>query len=95
MLLVTFLRDAILGCVIGFAGGQIITLVLNRLVLAQGLHAPFVAVSALVVFAFANACTRRDFSRSILPAWWSATSRRAHTIPSSCSSMPLPGWRKS
>ena len=49
-----FLRDAILGCIIGFAGGQIITLVLNRLVLAQGLHAPFVAVSALVVFAFAN-----------------------------------------
>jgi potassium/hydrogen antiporter len=53
--LVTFLRDAILGCIIGFAGGQIITLVLNRLTLAQGLHAPFVAVSALVIFAFANA----------------------------------------
>ena len=52
--LFTFLRDAILGCIIGFAGGQIITLVLNRLTLAQGLHAPFVAVSALVVFAFAN-----------------------------------------
>ena len=52
--LVTFLRDAILGCIIGFAGGQIIALVLNRLMLAQGLHAPFVAVSALVVFAFAN-----------------------------------------
>ena len=43
--LVTFLRDAILGCVIGFVGGQIITFVLNRLTLAQGLHAPFVAVS--------------------------------------------------
>ena len=56
-----FLRDAILGCVIGFAGGQIITLVLNRLVLAQGLHAPFVAVSALVVFAFANAVHASGF----------------------------------
>src|SRR4029079_19350524 len=43
-----FLRDAILGCVIGLAGGQVIALVLNRLALAQGLHAPFVAVSALV-----------------------------------------------
>jgi potassium/hydrogen antiporter len=59
--LFTFLRDAILGCIIGFAGGQIITLVLNRLTLAQGLHAPFVAVSALVVFAFANALHASGF----------------------------------
>lgn len=51
----TLTRDAVLGCIIGFAGGQVITWVLNRLNLAQGLHAPFVAVSALVVFAFANA----------------------------------------
>jgi potassium/hydrogen antiporter len=59
--LATFLRDAILGCVIGYVGGQIITFVLNRLVLAQGLHAPFVAVSALVVFAFANAVHSSGF----------------------------------
>ena len=59
--LFAFLRDAILGCIIGFAGGQIITLVLNRLTLAQGLHAPFVAVSALVVFAFANALHASGF----------------------------------
>jgi potassium/hydrogen antiporter len=59
--LVTFLRDAILGCVIGFIGGQIIIFVLNRLTLAQGLHAPFVAVSALVVFAFANAVHASGF----------------------------------
>jgi len=59
--LITFLRDAIFGCVIGFVGGQIITLVLNRLTLAQGLHAPFVAVSALVVFAFANAVHASGF----------------------------------
>jgi cell volume regulation protein A len=57
----TFLRDAILGCIIGLAGGQVIALVLNRLVLAQGLHAPFVAVSALVVFAFANAVHTSGF----------------------------------
>ena len=38
-----------------YGGGRIITLVLNRVALAQGLHAPFVAVSALVIFAFANA----------------------------------------
>jgi potassium/hydrogen antiporter len=59
--LATFLRDAILGCVIGYVGGQIIAFVLNRLMLAQGLHAPFVAVSALVVFAFANAVHSSGF----------------------------------
>jgi len=59
--LMTFLRDSILGCIIGFFGGQIIALVLNRLVLAQGLHAPFVAVSALVIFAFANAVHASGF----------------------------------
>jgi cell volume regulation protein A len=52
--LTTFVLDAGLGSIIGVAGGRVITLVLNRLALAQGLHAPFVAVSALVVFAFAN-----------------------------------------
>jgi potassium/hydrogen antiporter len=59
--LVTFARDAILGGIIGVAGGRVITLVLNRLSLAQGLHAPFVAVSALVVFAFANAIHSSGF----------------------------------
>ena len=54
-------REAILGCVIGFVGGRVIALVLNRLALAQGLHAPFVAVSALVVFAFANAVHASGF----------------------------------
>ncbi|MFY9687790.1 MAG: potassium/proton antiporter [Pseudolabrys sp.] len=52
--LITFLRDAILGCILGFLGGRIIAFVINRLTLAQGLHAPFVAISALVIFAFAN-----------------------------------------
>jgi potassium/hydrogen antiporter len=61
VVLVTFVRDAVLGCIIGFVGGQIIALVLNRLNLAQGLHAPFVAVSALVVFAFANALHTSGF----------------------------------
>ncbi len=59
--LVTLARDAILGLLIGYGGGRIIALVLNRLTLAQGLHAPFVAVSALVVFAFANALHASGF----------------------------------
>jgi len=59
--LMSFMREAVLGFIIGFAGGQIITFVLNRVALAQGLHAPFVAVSALVVFAFANAVYASGF----------------------------------
>ncbi|MCW5693749.1 MAG: potassium/proton antiporter [Pseudolabrys sp.] len=51
---VTLIRDAALGTVIGYAGGRAITFVLNRVDLPQGLHAPFVAISALVVFAFGN-----------------------------------------
>ncbi|HVZ54853.1 MAG TPA: potassium/proton antiporter [Pseudolabrys sp.] len=59
--LLTFARDAVVGCVVGFAGGQIIVWVLNRVGLPQGLHAPFVAVSALTVFAFANAMHSSGF----------------------------------
>jgi len=48
------LREGLLGGILGYVGGRLITLVLNRVGLAQGLSAPFVAVSALVIFAFAN-----------------------------------------
>ena len=58
---VTLLRDTVLGCVIGYGGGRVITLVLNRVPLAQGLHAPFVAISAVVVFAFGNAVHSSGF----------------------------------
>ena len=59
--IVVLARDLILGCVIGYGGGRVIALVLNRLDLPQGLHAPFVAVAALVVFAFANAVHASGF----------------------------------
>jgi len=54
----TLAGQAILGSLIGILGGRLIVLALNRLALAQGLHAPFVATSALVIFglaAFAHA----------------------------------------
>ncbi|RDV04407.1 potassium/proton antiporter [Undibacter mobilis] len=54
-------RDAALGMAIGYGGGRIIAWVLNRVTLAQGLHAPFVAVSALVVFGFGNAVHASGF----------------------------------
>jgi len=59
--LAVFLRDALLGCIIGVTGGHVIALVLNRLNLPQGLHAPFVAVSALVVFAAASTAHSSGF----------------------------------
>jgi cell volume regulation protein A len=59
--LMTLLRDAAFGCLIGYVGGRVIVIVLNHIDLPQGLHAPFVAVSALVVFAFANAVHSSGF----------------------------------
>ena len=58
---VVLVRDIVLGCIIGIGGGRVITWVLNRVTLAQGLHAPFVAVSAVVVFAFGNAVHTSGF----------------------------------
>ncbi len=50
---VAFAREAIIGGIIGFLGGRAVVWALNRLGLAQGLHAPFVATSALVLFGLA------------------------------------------
>jgi potassium/hydrogen antiporter len=52
---VLLVREAILGAFIGYVGGRAVVLVLNRLDLPQGLHAPFVATAALVVFGLAQA----------------------------------------
>src|SRR5216684_2843132 len=46
-------EQAFLGAIIGIVGGRAMVFVLNRLTLAQGLHAPFVATSALVIFGLA------------------------------------------
>ncbi len=54
-ILKTLAQKAILGAAFGLAGGRLIVFVLNRVGLAQGLHAPFVTVGALVVFAFGEA----------------------------------------
>ncbi|HVX76612.1 MAG TPA: potassium/proton antiporter [Bradyrhizobium sp.] len=49
-----FLREAVLGVVIGVVGGRVVVLALNRVALPQGLHAPFVTTAALVVFGAAQ-----------------------------------------
>jgi cell volume regulation protein A len=59
--LVTLARDAALGVLFGYTGGKMIVWVLNRVNLAQGLHAPFVAVGAVVLFAFCNAVHTSGF----------------------------------
>jgi cell volume regulation protein A len=45
-----FTREAVLGAIVGVAGGRLVVLALNRVALPQGLHAPFVATAALVIF---------------------------------------------
>jgi cell volume regulation protein A len=45
-----FGREAMLGAIAGIAGGRLVVLALNRVALPQGLHAPFVATAALVIF---------------------------------------------
>ncbi|MDQ2079181.1 potassium/proton antiporter [Xanthobacteraceae bacterium Astr-EGSB] len=49
-----FVAKAAGGAVIGWGGGRAISFVLNRVSLAQGLHAPFVSAAALVVFGLAE-----------------------------------------
>jgi cell volume regulation protein A len=47
-------REAVLGAIFGVIGGRLMVLALNRVALPQGLHAPFVATAALVIFAAAQ-----------------------------------------
>jgi cell volume regulation protein A len=54
-ILVLLLSVAVIGGLVGWLGGRLIVLVLNRLDLPQGLHAPFVATGAIVTFGLAQA----------------------------------------
>jgi cell volume regulation protein A len=47
-------REGLLGAVAGMIGGHLVVLALNRVALPQGLHAPFVATAALVIFGVAQ-----------------------------------------
>jgi cell volume regulation protein A len=53
--------ETVAGAVVGVIGGRAVVWVLNRLDLPQGLHAPFVTTSALVVFGFAAAIHASGF----------------------------------
>jgi cell volume regulation protein A len=45
-------QEAVVGALMGYVGGRAVVWVLNHLDLPQGLHAPFVATGAVVVFGF-------------------------------------------
>jgi cell volume regulation protein A len=47
-------QAAVLGGLIGIVGGRAVVAAMNRLGLAQGLHPPFVATSAVILFALAE-----------------------------------------
>jgi cell volume regulation protein A len=48
-------QETVIGTLVGIFGGRVVVLALNRLGLPQGLHAPFVATGALVIFGVAAA----------------------------------------
>ena len=56
-----FVRELGLGTVIGIIGGRLVVLGLNRIVLPQGLHAPFVATAAVVIFGVAQSVHSSGF----------------------------------
>jgi potassium/hydrogen antiporter len=59
-------EQGLLGALVGILGGRAMVLVLNRLELPQGLHAPFVATAALVVFGVAAALHGSGFLAAYL-----------------------------
>jgi cell volume regulation protein A len=52
--LMELLQEAVLGAIIGVFGGRVMVIALNRVALPQGLHAPFVTTTALVIFGTAQ-----------------------------------------
>jgi potassium/hydrogen antiporter len=63
---VTLAAQGLVGTTVGVLGGRAMALVLNRLDLPQGLHAPFVATAALVVFGIAAAIHGSGFLAAYL-----------------------------
>lgn len=53
-IILEFALEAVLGTIIGVIGGRLVVIALNRVALPQGLHAPFVATAALVIFGAAQ-----------------------------------------
>src|ERR1700761_1075779 len=47
-------QEAVLGGIIGVVGGRAMVIALNKVALPQGLHAPFVTTTALVIFGAAQ-----------------------------------------
>lgn len=59
--LMEFFREATLGAIVGIIGGWVVVIGLNRVALPQGLHAPFVCTTAVVIFGLAQASHASGF----------------------------------
>ncbi|MEZ5762872.1 MAG: potassium/proton antiporter [Xanthobacteraceae bacterium] len=59
--LLQFVRELGLGTLLGFVCGRLVVLGLNRVALPQGLHAPFVATAAVVIFGLAQSLHSSGF----------------------------------
>jgi cell volume regulation protein A len=57
----TLAQQAVIGAVVGFLGGRAMVLLLNRVSMAQGLHALFVTAGALVTFGIAGVLNGSGF----------------------------------
>ena len=74
-------KETMFGGLVGFAGGHAVVFVLNRLDLPQGLHAPFVATGALVIFALAETAHGSGFLAAYIAGLVVGNSAtRAHNI---------------
>jgi potassium/hydrogen antiporter len=62
----SFAREAVGGTIIGLLGGRVVVWALNRLGLPQGLHAPFVTTSAVVLFGLAASLHASGFLAAYL-----------------------------
>ena len=60
-----FVREAVLGAIVGVIGGRLVVMALNRVALPQGLHAPFVTTAALVIFGGGADIPRLGISRGL------------------------------
>ena len=63
---VTLGKQAIIGGLVGYFGGRIMVVMLNRVSMAQGLHAPFVTVGAVLIFGIAAALNGSGFLAAYL-----------------------------
>ncbi len=90
-----FIQEAVLGAAVGFLGGRLVVIALNKVALPQGLHAPFVTTAALVIFGGSQIMHASGFLAVYLAGIIIGNRRPARIIQWWRSSTPRPGSRRS